>query len=89
MDFRVRQIIGYLRYVGKVQLICSEFKKRPDGRRKYLACNDLTATAQQILIGYRMRWSVELFHKAVKMHLGFEDVAAKWFTGNHSMSYNK
>ena len=80
MDFRVRQTIGYLRYVGKVQLVCSEFKKRPDGRRKYLACNDLTATGQQILIGYRMRWSIELFHKAIKMHLGFEDVAAKWFT---------
>ena len=28
MDFRIRQIIGYLRYVGKVQLICSEFKKK-------------------------------------------------------------
>jgi hypothetical protein len=27
MDFRIRQIVGYLRYVGKVQLICSEFKK--------------------------------------------------------------
>jgi hypothetical protein len=27
MDFRIRQIIGHLRYVGKVQLICSEFKK--------------------------------------------------------------
>jgi len=80
MGFRTRQIIGYLRYVGKVQLICSEFKKRPDGRRKYLACNDLKATAKQILIGYRIRWSIELFHKAVKMHLGFEDVAAKWFT---------
>jgi hypothetical protein len=80
MEFRIRQIIGYLRYVGKVQLICSEFKKRPDGRRKYLACNDLKATAEQILIGYRIRWSIELFHKTVKMHLGFEDVATKWFT---------
>jgi len=28
MDFRIRQIIGYLRHVGKVQLICSEFKKK-------------------------------------------------------------
>jgi hypothetical protein len=27
MDFRIRQIIGHLRHVGKVQLICSEFKK--------------------------------------------------------------
>jgi hypothetical protein len=80
MDFRLRQIIGYLRYVGKVQLICSEFKKRPLGRRKYLACNDLRVTARQILLGYRLRWSIELFHKTVKMHLGFEDVATKCFT---------
>ena len=79
MEFRTRQIIGYLRYVGKVQLICSEFKKRPKGRRKYLACNDLRATVREILIGYRMRWLIEIFHKTVKMHLGFEDVATKSF----------
>lgn len=79
MDFRVRQIVGYLRYVGKVQLICSELKKRPDGRRKYLACNDLKVNARQIVMGYRIRWSIEIFHKMVKMYLGFEDVAAKSF----------
>ncbi|MGA1825313.1 MAG: transposase [bacterium] len=49
------------------------------GRRKYLACNDLRVTARQILIGYRMRWAIEIFHKTVKMHLGFEDVATKCF----------
>jgi hypothetical protein len=38
MDFRIRQIIGYLRYVGKVQLICSEFKKnRMVGENTWLA----------------------------------------------------
>lgn len=79
MDFRVRQVIGYLRHVGRVQLVCSEWKKRPDGRRKYLACNDIRTTARQILIGYRIRWSIELFHKEVKMHLGFEDVATQSF----------
>lgn len=79
MEFRIRQIIGYLRYVGKVQLICSEFKKRPYGRKKYLACNDLRATPRQILIGYRMRWRIEIFHKEVKMFLGFEDVATRTF----------
>ena len=79
MDFRVRQIIGYLRHVGKVQLICSEMKKRPDGRRKYLACNDLKVNARQIIIGYRIRWSIEIFHKMIKMYLGFEDVATKSF----------
>ena len=79
MEFRIRLIKGYLRYVGYVLLICSEFKKRPRGRRKYLACSDLKATARQIVIGYRIRWAVEIFHKEIKMFLGFEDVATKWF----------
>jgi hypothetical protein len=35
MEFRPRDTIGYLRYVGQVQLVCSEPRKRPDGRRKY------------------------------------------------------
>jgi len=79
MIFRIRQTIGHLRYVGKVQLICSELKKRPDGRRKYLACNDLKAKARQIVIGYRLRWEIEIFHKMVKTYFGFQDVAAKSF----------
>src|SRR5256886_11894748 len=66
MDVRVRHTSGYLRYVGKVELVCSELRNRPNGRRKYLACNDLRATARQIVTGYRMRWAVELFHKCVK-----------------------
>ncbi len=78
-EFRIRQITGYLRHVGKVQLVCSEFKKRPDGRRKYLACNNLKVKPQQILIGYRLRWEIEIFHKEVKMFLGFEDAATKRF----------
>ena len=79
MEFRIRQIIGYLRHVGRVQLICSEFKKRRNGRRKYLACNDLRVKPRQILIGYRLRWRIEIFHKEVKMFLGFEDVATTTF----------
>lgn len=79
MDFRIRQIVGYLRYVGKVQLICSQLKKRPKCRKKYLACNDLKAKARQVLIGYRIRWAIEIFHKQVKMFLGFQDVATKSF----------
>ena len=75
MAFRIRHTIGSLRSVGKVQLVCSEPRKRPDGRRKYFACNDVKATARQIILGYRLRWAVELFHKAVKQHLGFEEVA--------------
>ena len=79
MEFRTRDTIGYLRYVGQVQLVCSELRKRPEGRRKYLACNDMRVTARQIILGYRLRWAIELFHKTVKQHLGFEDVATSGF----------
>ena len=45
MEFRIRQITGYLKNFGKAQLICSQFKtKSNNGRRKHLACNDLKAT---------------------------------------------
>ena len=79
MDVRIRHTTGYLRDVGQVELVCSERRNRPDGRRKYLACNDLRATARQMVTGYRMRWAVELFHKSVKQYLGFEDVATHGF----------
>ena len=79
MEFRTRDTMGYLRYVGQVQLVCSEPRRRPEGRRKYLACNDMRVTARQIILGYRLRWRIELFHKTVKQHLGFEDVATRSF----------
>jgi hypothetical protein len=79
MEFRTRDTIGYLRYVGQVQLVCSEPRKRPEGRRKYLACTDMRVTARQIILGYRLRWAIELFHKTVKQPLGFEDVATSGF----------
>jgi len=75
MVFRIRDTMGYLRYVGQVQLVCSELRNRPEGRRKYLACSDMRVSARQIIIGYRLRWAIELFHKNVKQHLGFEEVA--------------
>ena len=79
MEFRVRDTIGYLRDVGQVQLLCSEPRKRPAGRRKYLACNDMNVTTRQMITGYRLRWAVELYHKQTKQHLGFEDVATSGF----------
>ena len=79
MEVRLRHTSGSLRYVGKVELVCSDWRHRPDGRRKSLAGNDLRATARQIVTAYRIRWAVELFHKCVKPHLGFEDVATHSF----------
>ena len=79
MEFRIRHTLGYRRDVGPVQLVGSEFKKRPEGRRKYFACSELRVTARQVVLGYRLRWAVELFHKDVKQNLGFEDIATHGF----------
>ena len=79
MDVRVRHTSGSLRSVGTVELVCSERRNRPDGRRTSRAGNDLRATARQMVMGYRLRWAVELFPKSVKQHLGFEDVATHGF----------
>ncbi len=85
MEFRTRQITGYLKNFGKAQLICSQFKAKSNkGKRKHLACNDLKATPRQIVIGYRLRWAIEIFHKEIKMFLGFEDVSAKFFSSVRS-----
>lgn len=81
MEFRTRDTIGYPRYVGQVQLVCSEPRKRPDGRRKYFACNDLRVTARQILIGYRLRWTIEFNFRDAKQFWGLEDFMNVTSTG--------
>lgn len=78
-EFRIRHTIGWLKNVAPVQLVCSERRRAPRGERKYIACSHLMLKPRQILIGYSLRWRVELFHKSIKMHLGFEDVAATSF----------
>jgi len=78
-DFRIRHTRGWLKGVGLVHLVCSEKSSAPRGERKYFACTNLTIKPGQILIAYRLRWSIELFHKSVKMHLGFGDVSAMTF----------
>ena len=39
----------------------------------------MRVTAGQSILGYRLRWAIELLHKTVKQHLGFEDVATHGF----------
>jgi IS4 transposase len=86
-EFRIRHTMGYLRYVGWVHLVCAEPKKRSEGRRRYLACNDVRVTARQIMLGYRLRWAVELLHKNIKQFLGFEDVSTSGFDSVKSHVY--
>lgn len=83
-EFRVRHTEVFLKGVGKIRAVCSEFRKKRDGYRKYIACSDLKASPDRILAAYRLRWKIELFHKDIKMHLGFGDIAAKRFSSAES-----
>lgn len=86
-EFRIRHTEAWLNGVGKVRLVCSEFKKARKGRRKYLACTDLRIKPRQILIAYKFRWKIEIFHKNIKMHIGFGDIAARSFRSVESHVY--
>ena len=86
-DFRIRHIIAWLKGVSKVHLICSERMKKGSQKRNFIVCSNLFASPEQILRGYKIRWKIEIFHKHVKMNLGFEDVAAKHFTSVESHVY--
>jgi hypothetical protein len=80
VSYRVRQQVVYLHKTCKIRLVCSEKKNRPDGRRKYLACSNTSISVEAILHLYQIRWKIEIFHKQVKMHLGFQDVSTSNFT---------
>jgi len=87
-EFRVRHTLAWIRGVGRILVVCSEFRKRRKGRkRKFIACSNHKATPEQILRGYGIRRRIETFHKHVKMNLGFEDVAAKHFSSVESHVY--
>lgn len=86
-EFRARHIRGWLKDVGQVTLVCSEWKRRRHGRRKYLACSDVRVTPKQVIAGYRLRWRIEIFHKEVKQYLGFEDVAPTRFSSVETHVY--
>jgi hypothetical protein len=79
-EFRIRHAEVFLKETGKIRAVCSEFKKNRGGRRRYFACSDLKMAPRQILIAYRLRWKIEIFHKYIKMHSGFEHAAAKHFS---------
>src|SRR5918992_104349 len=46
-----------------------------------------TSIARQIMMGYRLRWAVALFHKNIKQFLGFEDVSTSGFDSVKSHVY--
>ncbi len=73
--FMARKLTGHLKGIHrKVALICSEKSNRK--RRRYLTCSRSDLEVGVILRAYRLRWLVELFHRAVKGQFLAVDIGA-------------
>jgi hypothetical protein len=75
---RVRRTSVMLRGVSHVVAILCAEKAAGKGRR-YLACSRTDLETKVILEGYRLRWRVELFHRAVKDEFGLQDAGVEAF----------
>lgn len=77
-EFRARRLMGRLRATPfDIALVCSE-KSKGKGRI-YLACSDTDASLRTIVLAYRRRWEIELFHRAVKNNFGLLDAGVVEF----------
>ncbi len=56
----------------------------PNGEKLFLACSRAKTNPGAIARAYRARWRVEIFHKDVKSHLGFEDAGLMKFEAMHA-----
>jgi hypothetical protein len=78
----IRTLIGSLKGVPSNVAIVSAEKQNKE--RIYLACSKSNLNPAIIARLYKIRWSVELFHREVKSYLGFEDAGLVNFEAIHS-----
>lgn len=84
-SYRIRELRGNLKGIlTPAKLICSE---KPNGEKLFLACSNEKVSARTIVMAYRMRWKIEIFHHDVKSLLSFEDLGAHGFESIESHVY--
>ncbi len=80
---RVKQREAFLKGVHhKVQIVCSE--RSHESKKKFMSCTNLDVNIKQIILAYRERWKIELFHRDIKSYLGFEDAGVCKFDSLHA-----
>lgn len=83
--YRIRELSGNLKgLLVPVKLICSE---KPNGGKLYLACSNEKICSRTIVMAYRQRWKIEVFHHDIKGLLSFEDLGAHNFQSIESHAY--
>ena len=82
----VRTLYGYLEEVRSSVCVIISRRHKGDKHPKFLACTDLSLTAQAALRLYQQRWSIEVDNLYLKTFLGLGDfrlqsyeAATKWF----------
>ncbi len=77
-SFRTRKLTGRIKGIHHdVAIVCSE-KSTGKGRR-YFACSNTNVSVGVITRAYRIRWRIELFHRAAKSQLGMLDAGVSDF----------
>ena len=77
-SFRARKLTGRIKGVHHdVAIVCSE-KSTGKGRR-YFACSNTNVSIGVIIRAYKIRWQIEIFHRAAKSQLGMLDAGVSNF----------
>lgn len=75
--YATKQLVGSLKGIKKEsKLVCS---KKSKGKDKFFICSNPEIDVRTILSVYSRRWVIELFHRAIKSYLGFEDAGVESF----------
>ena len=65
-----------MKNVGLVKLVIL-MKRKNSKTFTFLACNDTSLDGMQVLEYYKKRWSIEVFHRDCKQHLGMGEYQAR------------
>ena len=65
-----------MKNVGKVKLVVLRMRKNSKSF-SFLASNNIKLNGLQVLIYYKKRWSIEVFHRDCKQHLGIGEYQAR------------
>jgi len=77
-QYNYKQRVGFLKGVRRqVKLVCS--KRSHESKCKMLASSNLNVSPKLIILCYRKRWEIEVFHREIKSYLGMEDAGVRSF----------
>ena len=84
--YSFKERLGLLRGIRQqVKLVCS--KRSHDARYKYLVCSNKNIDSKTIILAYRHRWSIEVFHRDIKSYIGLEDAGVESFDSLHNHAH--